>query len=198
MNLNKKIQTVFGALLVTAVMDVSAIPITGDIGMGGAYQAVDTSWNATTNGLATGIAFTPELFIVNSTTGIFATEVSSQIGTISSFQFAPGLGISDGMGGVTAVSLIADFWTIDGFSFELASVTNLAAPSSAFLNLQGTGTISHVGYDDTMGTWSFTGNSAGSTFSWSAGSSVAVPEPGMLALMGMGIGLIGFVAGRRR
>ena len=60
MNINKKIQTAFGALLVTAVMEVSAMPITGDIGMGGAYQAVDTNWNVTTNDLATGIAFTPE------------------------------------------------------------------------------------------------------------------------------------------
>lgn len=198
MNTIKRIQAIlFSALLMSAAVEVSAIPsITGEIGMGGAYQAVDSRWNATSNDFATGIAFTPQLFIVNSTTGTFATEVTSPLGTINSFQFASGLGIDDGLGGVTPVSSIVDFWTIDGFGFELISVSNLAVPSAMFLDLEGEGIISHAGYESTVGTWSFTGNSAGSTFTWSAGSGVAVPEPSILTLLGLGF--IGFVAARRK
>lgn len=189
----KKIQVLIGILLFSVAIEVTAVPITGEIGMGGNFIAVDSSWNTTDIDLATGIAFDPNLFIVNSATGSFSGV--SAVGTIENFQFGSGLGIDDGSGsGTTAVSSIIDFWTIDDFSFELTSVVKLDASSSTtFLDLEGTGIIRAAGFEATMGTWSFTGENDGSTFTWSAGT--AVPEPTILALMG--IGLLGFAVSRR-
>ena len=192
----KKIQALSGIILFSAAMEVAAIPITGDIGMGGNFAAVDNTWASTDIDLATGIDFDPNLFIVNSTTGSFSA-VTSTTGIIQDFQFGAGtgseLGINDDFGGVTAVSSIIDFWSIDGFSFELTSVVKLSTSSTTFLDLDGTGIISGNGFDATMGTWSFTGDNVGGTFTWSAGTTV--PEPAMLALMG--IGLLGFAVSRR-
>lgn len=195
MQIIQKIQTLGGVLLLSVTMQVAAVPITGGIGMGGNFIAVDSNWNATSTAAATGIDFNPNLFIVNSKTGSFSS-ITSAIGSITDFQFDPVLGINDGSNGITAVSSIVDFWTIDGFSFELTSVTKgFTNNPDKFLILDGIGIMSGNGFDSTAGSWSFTGDNSGSTFSWSAGSSASVPEPGMLALLG--IGLAGFAASRK-
>lgn len=194
MKMINKIQAFCGLALFAAASIASALPITGEIGMGGNFSAVDGQWNATTTDLATGIDFDPNLFIVNSATGSFSGI--GVIGSIKDFQFGAGLGIDDGFGGITGVSSITEFWSIDGFAFELTSVVQLVTGSSTFLDLEGSGIITGNGFDATMGTWSFTGENDGSTFTWSAGSSADVPAPAMLALMG--IGLMGFAASRRR
>lgn len=195
MEIIQKIQTLSGVLLLSVTMEVTAVPISGGIGMGGNFIAVDNNWNATSTAAATGIDFNPNLFIVNSKTGSFSS-VTSAIGSITDFQFDPVLGINDGSNGITTVSSIVDFWTIDGFSFELTSVTKgFTNNPDRFLVLDGIGIMSGNGFDSTAGTWSFTGDNSGSTFSWSAGSSASVPEPGMLALLG--IGLAGFAASRK-
>lgn len=196
MQIIQKIQILCGVLLLSVTMEVTAVPITGEIGMGGGFIAVDSNWGITGTATATGVDFKPNLFIVNSKTGSFSSVVST-VGTITDFQFDPVLGINDGFDGITAVSSIVDFWTIDGFSFELTSISKgFTNDPSTFLVLEGIGKMSGNGFDTTAGTWLLTGNTnKNGTFSWSAGST-SVPEPGMLALLG--IGLVGFAASRKR
>ena len=75
----QKIQMLCGVLLLSVTMGVTAVPITGEIGMGGNFIAVDSNWNATSTAAATGLDFNPNLFIVNSKTGSFSS-ITSTIG----------------------------------------------------------------------------------------------------------------------
>ena len=200
-----KVQIVTIAALFATCLHAYALPsITGEMGMFGNFYTVDSNWNPTSTGSATGVNFQPNLFgVAGTTTGSFAGIEVAGPGTIKDFQFDPGLGVNDGSDGVTPVQSIQAFWSIGDFSFELTSVTRgFTNDPAAFLVLQGTGIISASGYLDTYGTWEFSGNTTTSqgdgSFSWSAGSaSIAIPEPGMLALIGAGlIGLVGF--GKKR
>jgi len=186
----KTIQALIGVTLFAISLQVNAVPITGEIGMGGNFIAVDSNWAQTGTAAATGVDFEPNLFIVSNSTGSFSS--ASLIGSIKDFQFDPVLGINDGSGGITPVTSITDFWTIDSFSFELTSVARgITNNPDNFLVLEGAGIITAAGFDATLGSWVFTGDTTnGGTFSWSAGSAAQVPEPGILALLG--IGLIGF------
>ena len=77
-------------------------------------------------------------------------------------------------------------------SFTLTSLS-IVTQTNNLLVLEGTGIFSGTGYDDTLGFWSLTSQDAGSpssplTFS----ASTAVPEPGVLSLLGitlLGLGL---------
>lgn len=177
----KKIQVLIGAVLFVASSQTFAIPsISGEIGMIGAFDPVDSSWNITGISDATGIDFDPNKFKVLTATGTFSSIASGTLGDITDLQF-------DSFSGP-----IVDFWNVDGFSFDLTSISKgFSSDPNNKLVLEGLGTISTAGYMDTAGTWTFTGQttSAGGVFTWSAGSTTMVPEPGMLTLLG--IGLIG-------
>lgn len=175
------IRVLMGSLLLSVSLSVSALPmITGNIGMGGGFDPVDSTGAVTSLDLATGIDFNPNMFRVTSnSTGDFAA-LAGQIGSIQDFQF------------VGFTGPVVDFWSVGGFSFDLTSVNTIpTGDPSQFLALEGFGTISAAGYQDTLGRWSFSGNGPTGIFTWSAGSSaVGVPEPMALALIG--IGLVGF------
>jgi hypothetical protein len=61
----------------------------------------------------------------------------------------------------------------------------------------GQGYFSMAGFTDTWGTFGFTSNGAGGTFSFSA-SNYAVPEPASVALLGSGLILLSFGLRYRR
>jgi hypothetical protein len=183
MTVNKmqKLQILITALLLSAAMHVSAIPITGEIGMTGSFTALKSDSTVTSDlTQAVAIDFADDKFTLNTATGDFTSLTLGSTGTITDVEFDPFTGP------------VASFWTIDAFSFELTSLTKVFANTNV-LFLRGTGTISAAGFDDTAGEWLFSGNTTGGSFAWSAGTT-AIPEPGMLMLLG--IGLIGLTSRR--
>jgi len=96
-------------------------------------------------------------------------------------------------------------WSVGVFTFKLRTLTVDEPVGGADLSMFGTGTLIHDGgdYRDVAYNWEYSGNtfraSTTQTFSSSASPSASVPEPGSLALVGLG--LVGFAVagyGRRR
>ena len=95
------------------------------------------------------------------------------------------------------MSAISNFWTVDvgvvgnTFAIELTFVERIfTLDPTRFLELQGRGVVSAAGFEDTWGTWSFTGDTTGSgTFTWSGGTAVPLPAP--IWILVTGLGLIG-------
>ncbi len=96
---------------------------------------------------------------------------------------------------------IQDIGGSDELRFDLNSVLSSVAQNSIgqSLTVNGTGTLHLTGYDATPGTWSFTTQIVNGLqaqhLTWSA-NTAAVPVPGVLALMG--VGLVGAALSRRR
>lgn len=89
-------------------------------------------------------------------------------------------------------------WSVAGFTFDLTS-SSIISQSSTFLNVSGTGTIKHLGFDDTIGVWTFTIPSAGDngTFAFAAATQANLPDGGTTALL-VGLGLLGMGLVARR
>jgi hypothetical protein len=188
-NKMRKFKALLWALSLGTSLQVLAIPtlsITGELGMIGAFKPVDSSGTETSISTATGIDFNPNQFKVASVTGSFSSIAIGTIGDIKDVQFDLFSGPID------------DFWTIGDFGFELTSISKgFTSDPENKLVLEGVGVISAAGYLDTQGTWTFTGQttSVGGVFTWSAGTAAEVSEPGILALLG--IGLIGLAVRKK-
>ena len=174
----------FGAIANTAY----AGPITGEIGYGG---AVDNLWGpgTPTLGTATGIDFAP-------TGGVFTAtgDLAGLVGTslsLSDFFFSPL---------VPDPALVwTDITTAAGFTFSLDAInTVIQSDSPGYLFLGGTGLMTGSGFDDTDYNWTLTAQNASGGTIVTFSATQAVPEPGMLALMGFGLLALGLTGRAKR
>ncbi len=179
-----------------------ALPyLKGDLAFGVAPGA---SWSATggtstladPNGIstATGISFTGSSLLsflgvdafVTAGSGSFASTVGAFV-DFHDFTFNP-------LGGVQPT-----LWSFvsGGINYALQMTTAyIVSQNTNQINLSGGAILTADGYTDTVGSFQFTANNSGSSFSYS--SSAQVPEPASLALFGIGMLGIGFSQMRRR
>jgi len=178
------IKSVFLAGLLAASGVSFAMPISGSFGMMGQFTPLDSSGVASLDA-ATKIHFTLNEFRAIGTSGTFLDEgLDGSSGDIKDLQFDP------------FTPPVDNFWTLGDFSFDLTTLVQEDPDNPSLLSLSGTGLIKYTGIKDienTRGSWTFYGTSGGSQFNWlgeSEAGGASVPEPMVLALIG--IGLVGF------
>lgn len=93
-------------------------------------------------------------------------------------------------------------WTIAGpenFKFNMSSSTTVFQNGS-FLGIQGTGTLTGTGFEDTAGTWLFTsqGAAAKNKFSWSSSAAANAVPDGSTSIVLLGGSLLGIFGLRRK
>jgi hypothetical protein len=183
------------ALLMMAAFanPVEAGPIAGSFSITGNFLAVDQEGNLVALDEATALDFielsgsTPTpgedgKFMVNSAKGDFSGLVG-QVGLVTDFSFA-----GAGSASFPNTPLLA-FQTVGNLMFDLTSVT-IVRQTADVLFLSGAGVFKMNGFDDTSGTFKFSGNEADQTFSFSASeraTGVSVPEPASSVLFGLGV-----------
>ena len=169
--------------------------VSGDIDISGlGVSPTDSEGNPVENDnwlIADGITFAvysggiwdEDSAVVTDSTGDFSSVIEpGASGDFSDFLFA-GLPVEP-------------LWTINGVHFDLLTVTVEGSTTATNLDLSGSGLIYLGGFDPTPGVWTLSTDGGGPRFSFSS-TTQAVPEPGTIALLGMGlVGLIG--AGARR
>jgi len=149
--------------------------------------------NTTSLLTATSVTFDkPTYAAVGSSTGTFAA-----IGAVNAPVIMTGI-TWDFTTGVP----INSFWTVGGFTFNLASSTVVPGQTKYFLQATGTGTITGPdGYTPGIGLWTFTttdasGGTAG-TNQFTFTSSTAVPDSGTTMSL-LGLSLLGLYGARRK
>lgn len=160
-----------------------AIPITGAISFSGTSVQSDPS-------LLVATAFTDFGTVVVSETGgtgSYGDVDAGEAVTFTPFTFRP-------------FSPVTPLWSFDfagkTFSFDATGLTISPGTTLNTITMHGPGIAHITGLTDTPGNWYFSANGAGGTASFSA-STQAVPEPGTMLLLGMGLVGIGTL-GRKK
>ncbi len=167
-------------LLAMASSAVMAVPITGNIAFAGLSTVTGEVVNFTGNSAA--VAYADGDFAAEGVVALTGPATALNTAVFNQLDY------SSPFAGVTPL------WTIGGFSFDLETITVGPTGPGVDLALSGTGTLMRAGYDNTTYNWAYSGNAIAGTlqvFS-SASAPTSVPEPGSLALLGLG--LVGFAA----
>ena len=195
----KLMKTMFAALLVGFLLQAvqftaSAIPITGELNMGGAAVLNNSSLSS-----ATGVTSFLGVRANSASTGVFTDAGSDRaLITMNKFNWNP------------SSAPVLPLWSFDhdgvSFWFNLDSLL-VVSHTANFLNLTGVGTIFSSAYDSVKGSWSFTisdpdGTGTGSgnfRFGFQSASTAvsSVPDGGTSAVL-LGLSFLGFAVLRRK
>lgn len=178
------IKNVVFLVILSLSAPVLAAPITGQIAIGGNYKLSNTGLEADTVTSNNFPGYSHLHFydaIVNldsldiAVTGDFDGLEGSLVTMNNPLQYEPNFSITQPL------------WAVGGFEFYMTSLSVDQIEVGA-LDLVGTGYVTKAGMDDTNGNWYF---SAQTGLSWSS-ATIAVDEPGIILLLGLGLmGLLG-------